>query len=380
MSTDTNGNKVLIVDDTPANINVLRDMLEHNGYQIAAAKNGKQALTFAPKFRPNLILLDIMMPEMDGFEACRRLKLDESTKDIPIIFLSAKVEKEDVFQGFELGAVDYILKPFHLEEVLSRIKTHISLRQTILKNEQLIDELKSTVHLLNETQKESSAKSEFIYRMSHELRTPMHAILGFSQLLEQSKSVKEHRNDRESVAEVLKAGKHLLSLINNVLELSQTKSSKNNFEKVFLFEIVENAIAPRYSLADSSKVKIINNLRKENKCSVKGDPKLLHQTVDSLLTNAINYNKEGGAVTFEQSLNEEGTVCLSVINTGENIPEDMLESIFEPFFRLEAHKNLVDGIGMGLTLAKKFIELMGGTISVNNLPDGCCFNLKLNKC
>jgi two-component system, sensor histidine kinase and response regulator len=157
--------KILIVDDTPTNIMVLRGILEEQGINIAIAKNGKQALTYAPKFEPDLILLDIMMPEMDGFEACEKLKLDDSTKDIPIVFLTAKVENEDITKGLELGAVDYILKPFHHEEVLSRIKTHIGLRKTVLKNEQLIRELKDTVILLNEEQRDNIAKSEFISRI-----------------------------------------------------------------------------------------------------------------------------------------------------------------------------------------------------------------------
>jgi len=114
--------KVLVVDDTPTNIMVLREILEEQGVNIAIAKNGKQALTYAPKFEPDLILLDIMMPEMDGFETCEKLKLDDSTKDIPIVFLTAKVEKEDITKGLELGAVDYILNPhFPFKNKLSRL-------------------------------------------------------------------------------------------------------------------------------------------------------------------------------------------------------------------------------------------------------------------
>jgi two-component system sensor histidine kinase/response regulator len=368
--------KVLVVDDTPTNIMVLREILEEQGINIAIAKNGKQALTYAPKFEPDLILLDIMMPEMDGFETCEKLKLDDSTKDIPIVFLTAKVEKEDITKGFELGAVDYILKPFHHEEVLSRIKTHIGLRKSVLKNEQLIKELKDTILLLNEEQRENVAKSEFMSRMSHELRTPMHAILGFSQLLKQSKKIQDDNRDLESVAEILKAGNHLLTLIDNILDFSKIEVDKlqSNLKKVSLSEITKDVIASRHSMVSSSKIKVINNIQND-KTEVNGDSKLLYQILDAFLTNGIKYNKECGVVTFEQNLKEDGNLYLSVINTGDNISEDMFEKIFEPFFRLEIHKNSVDGIGMGLTLAKKFAELMGFTISVNNIPNGCCFNL-----
>jgi two-component system, sensor histidine kinase and response regulator len=374
-----NGIKVLIVDDTPANIDVLHNILNEQGFQIAVALSGEQGLSYAPQFNPDLILLDIMMPGIDGFETCKKLKSNKPTKDIPVIFLTAKADSEDIVKGFKLGAVDYITKPFQHDEVLVRIETHSKLRQTTKKNEQLIKDLKEAISLLNEAQKENIAKSEFMSRMSHELRTPMHAILGFSQLLEQSKKIQEHDKDRESVIEILKAGKHLLSLINNVLDFSQIEidAYRNNLKKVCLFESVKNVIISHYPLADLLKIKIVNNISEDNKTDVNGDPKLLHQILEIFLKNAIKYNKESGTVTIEQNISEDGDLSLSVINTGENIPEDMLKKVFEPFFRLETHKNSIDGIGMGLALAKKFAELIGGTVSAKNLPNGCSFNLKM---
>ncbi len=376
---DLNGIKVLIVDDTPANIDVLHNILNDQGFQIAVALSGEQGLSYAPQFNPDLILLDIMMPGIDGFETCKRLKSNDPTKDIPVIFLTAKTESEDIVKGFKLGAVDYITKPFQHEEVLVRIETHSNLRQTTKKNERLIKELKEAISLLNEAQKENIAKSEFMSRMSHELRTPMHAILGFSQLLEQSKYIQENDNDRESVTEILKAGKHLLSLINNVLDFSQIEidAYKNNLKEVCLFEIVKDVTTPNHPQADLLKIKIVNNISKDNKTTVNGDPKLLHQILEIFLKNAIKYNKENGTVTIEQNISEDGALSLSVMNTGENIPEDMLKKVFEPFFRLETHKDSSDGIGMGLALAKKFAELMGGIVSAKNLPNGCSFNLKM---
>ncbi len=247
------------------------------------------------------------------------------------------------------------------------------------EKEKLIQELKNAILLSNEAQEESSAKSEFIYRMSHELRTPMHAILGFSQLLEISKSIKDNCNDSASVVEILKAGKHLLSLINNVLELSETGSRKINFEAVSLFETVKNSMVSRHLLADSLKINIVNNIQNNNETRVTGDPKLVHQIVDSLLANSIKYNKEGGTVNINIEPAKDKMICLSVHNTGDPIPEENLEKIFEAFYRLEIHKNQTDGIGLGLALAKKFTELMGGTISAQNQDEGCCFYLTLPK-
>lgn len=370
--------KILIIEDTPDNIDILTNILKDKKFQIAVAINGEQGLNYVSQFQPDLILLDVIMPVMDGFETCKRLKSDSLTKDIPVIFLTAKAEKVDVIKGFELGAVDYITKPFQYSEVLARINIHSKLRQTINKNENLIKELKDTISLLNEEQRENIAKSEFMSRMSHELRTPMHAILGFSQLLKQSKRIQDDDKDLESVAEILKAGNHLLNLIDNILDFSQLETDKfqRDLKKVSLSEIAKDVIVSRQSLANSFKIKVINNIQ-NNKADVKGDPKLLYQILETFLTNGIKYNKEGGTVTFEQNINGDGVLNLSIINTGDNISEDMLGKIFEPFFRLEIHKNSIDGIGMGLTLAKKFAELMNFTVSAKNIPGGCCFNLKI---
>lgn len=247
------------------------------------------------------------------------------------------------------------------------------------EKEKLIQELKNAILLSNEAQEESSAKSEFIYRMSHELRTPLHAILGFSQLLETSKNIRDNHNDSASVVEILKSGKHLLSLINNVLELSKIGSRKVDFEVVSFFETVKNIMVSLSPLAESSKINIVNNIQDNNETRVTGDPKLFHQIVDALLTNSIKYNKEGGTVSINIEPTEDKTICLSVHNTGDPIPEENLEKIFEAFYRLEIHKNQTDGMGLGLSLAKKFSELMGGNISAQNQDEGCCFYLTLPK-
>ncbi|MCI0441836.1 response regulator, partial [bacterium] len=133
--------RILIVDDTPANIQTLSGILKEKGYQLSVATNGKQALQVLEKVRPDLILLDVMMPEMDGFEACRQIKKSESLSDIPIIFLTAKTDTADIVSGFEIGAVDYVAKPFNPSELLARINTHLTIdqlrRSLAEKNEEL---------------------------------------------------------------------------------------------------------------------------------------------------------------------------------------------------------------------------------------------------
>lgn len=148
LSDDLTGMKILLVDDVPLNIEILLQTLKSKNYQIFIANNGVKALELVPKTQPDLILLDIMMPEMDGIEACTRLKADASTRDIPIIFITAKTEAEDVVAGFKVGGVDYITKPFFLEEVLARVETHLRLRKTLKDKDNLISELKDTQEVL----------------------------------------------------------------------------------------------------------------------------------------------------------------------------------------------------------------------------------------
>jgi diguanylate cyclase (GGDEF)-like protein len=145
---DLKGMKILIVDDVPLNIEILFQALKSKNYQISMANNGAKALELIPKLHPDLILLDIMMPVMDGIETCKRLKADESTRDIPIIFITAKSTTDDVVKGFKVGGVDYVTKPFRLEEVMARVDTYLRLRKTQTDKDSLISELKDTQEIL----------------------------------------------------------------------------------------------------------------------------------------------------------------------------------------------------------------------------------------
>lgn len=147
-SDELSGMKILIVDDIPQNIKVLSQTLKVKNFQISATNSGVKALNLAPKLQPDLILLDVMMPGISGIETCKKLKADESTREIPIIFITAKTETEDVLEGFKAGGVDYITKPFHLEEILARVETHLKLRKLMKDKDDLISELKDTQEIL----------------------------------------------------------------------------------------------------------------------------------------------------------------------------------------------------------------------------------------
>jgi len=144
-SEDLESSRILVVDDNTANIDVMLAFLEAEGYDLSIATNGESAIKIARHSRPDLILLDVMMPGIDGFETCRKLKADEKTRDIPVIFVTAKKEVEDIVSGFQCGGVDYISKPFRQEEVLSRVGTHLSLRRLVIAQERLITKLNAAL-------------------------------------------------------------------------------------------------------------------------------------------------------------------------------------------------------------------------------------------
>ncbi len=225
---------ILIVDDNPNNLEVLARILTDFGYKVAVALDGETAIEQVEYHQPDLILLDIMMPGIDGFETCRRLKANLLTAEIPIIFLTALSDSENKVNGLSMGAVDYISKPFQSEEVLARMKIHLklySLTKKLEQQNQLLEEKVElrTVELLaakEVAEAANIAKSQFLANMSHELRTPLNAIIGYSEMLQEEAEELEQKDLIPDLKKIHGAGKHLLGLINDILDLSKIESGK----------------------------------------------------------------------------------------------------------------------------------------------------------
>jgi len=364
--------KILIVDDTPANVDILKKTLTHYGFNILMAPSGEIALKTIPKTQPDLILLDIMMPGINGFETCQRLKADQSTRDIPIIFITAKIETKDIVEGFSVGGADYITKPFCMEELLARIETQLQLHK-------ITKDLKNAILSMHEAKEDSIAKSEFLSRMSHELKTPLNSVLGFAQLLEMSQPPGLTEEQKKHMNLIIDAGKHLLKMIEEVLDVTDldTGNLKILSGKVSLKPALEEALDAVAPEAKKRQITLINNATTNETLIVKGEKRRIKQILIALLLNAIKYNKEAGNVTVDMS-QQDGLVLTSIKDTGEGIPQELTERIFEPFFRQEHHKTIVGGVGMGLTTVKKLTEIMNGKIKVESkLDEGSCFTLEL---
>lgn len=371
---------LLIVDDIPANVSVLYKFLSQEGFKVLVAQDGKSAIQRAEYGNPDLILLDIMMPGMDGFEACRILKSQETTREIPIIFMTALADTVDKVKGFSLGASDYITKPFQHEEVLARVSNHLNFRK-------LQKQLQARTWELERRDKESTqarqvaemanrAKSVFLANMSHELRTPLNAIIGYSDLLQDEAQDMGYSDIVPDLAKIQTSAKQLLSIVSDVLDIAKIEAEKiglkiSQFGIKQLLEDVQTVFQP-ILICD-------NTLRVDCPIEIEfsQDYNKLQQILLNLLSNANKFSKKGEILLLVHQ--KEGNATFSVTDTGIGIPHEQLENIFKPFTQADnSFTREYGGTGLGLTICENYCKMMGGKISVTSeIGKGSVFTVSL---
>ncbi|GET41122.1 response regulator [Microseira wollei] len=396
MTEDNKGN-ILIVDDTPENLQVLSATLSDRGYKVRGVIKGTMAIRAAKSAPPDLILLDIKMPDLSGYEVCEQLKADPQTKEIPVIFISALDEVLDKVKAFEIGGVDYITKPFQVEEVLARVEHQLTIKrlqkQLLTQNEQLQQEIVDRRKAEEAAAAASKAKSQFVANMSHELRTPLNAILGFTQVLLRDRHLSSEQV--ENLRIISRSGEHLLDLINDVLDFSKIEAGiiglyETSFDLYRLLDTLEEM----FQIKCEQKNLILNFLVSPDVPQfVKTDEKKLRVCLTNLLGNAIKFTSYGSVtlrvqavlgdrsparqeppITNDQLPSFPGSagerhyqLIFEVEDTGCGIAPAELYSLFDAFVQAEAGKKAVEGTGLGLTITRSYVELMAGKITVSSV-------------
>lgn len=406
-------NNILVVDDKLENLQLLVEMLKKEGYDPRVATNGKLAIKAIHHKKPDLILLDINMPEMNGYEVCQVLKEDQNFKDIPIIFLSALNETFDKVKAFELGGIDYITKPFQTKEVSARIKTQLNLRHYQIEIEQKNKELEFTLNKLRETQtqlilaEKMSSLGVLSAGLAHEIKKPIESIKHCSNMLVYSFDDLRHiiadldnlgkldeslqkkldefkkKNEFENLAKIFdemtstisKASSKTEEIITGVGDF--VRSENNGTQKIDVHDIIEMALV------------LTNNLYK-NKIQIKKEfsdlPKVfcnggkLSQVIINVISNACDSilekkNSSKDSIFIKTSLRNNNLIVIDIIDTGIGIKEDIKNNLFDPFFTTKKSDKRP---GLGLSISYGIIESMRGSISFDSeINKGAKFTITL---
>lgn len=360
--------RVLIVDDVPTNIQLVASILSDESYDLAFANSGKDALGQISETAFDLILLDIMMPELDGLAVAKQLKSRPSTARIPIIFLTAKSDTDSIVQGFEVGAADYLSKPFSPAELKSRVKTHLALKMhedaLQLRNEQLAEAIK--------------AKNRILSIASHDLRNPLSSILGFSQLLALYPTVKTDPESLEMVDYISRAAGRMETLITELLDTAALEMGRIELkmERCSPHQILYKSIQNQQAQAKKKHQQIQIKSSAEENCNA--DSNRLKQVFENLLSNAIKYSPTGSCIEVNSYI-QTNHWCVDVKDQGPGFSKDDLKNLYGFFQRLSARPTAGEGsTGVGLAIVKQIVELHQGSIQLKtNTPTGSTFQVCL---
>jgi len=375
---------IMIVDDTPDNLKLLEEMLRGRGYFVRAFPRGRLALAAAANEPPDLIMLDINMPEMTGYETCERLKTDPRLSSIPVIFISALNETLDKVKAFQCGGVDYVTKPFQLEEVQARVTTHLRLRQLQVELEMHNAHLEETVRLRTRELADAKgrlaildkAKSDFLTLISHELRTPLNGLFGLTDLVFMACEANPEISEFKAPFEESKL--RLLTILDDAMLLCQIEVEGTRFapRPVSLPPVLEAATAKAGEFAGSRKVSL--EIAPDCVGVVSGHDGLLTKALQSLLETAVKFSKSGGTVRMFANPTPTG-VGLAIEATGRVIPLQALPRFFDV---LAIGESITPGgdLGLGPPVADRILSLFGGSVTVaNREPAGIRFQIELKR-
>lgn len=349
---------ILIVDDTIDNLQLMASMLKERGYEARPVPNGRLALQAVANDPPDLILLDINMPEMNGYEVCERLRAHPAAREIPVIFISALDGTIDKVKAFGVGGSDYVTKPFQYEEVFARLSCHLALRQARVELEHSYAALREAEQL----------RDSLVHMIVHDMRSPLSVLIANAYLLKQSLL---KAGQTEGVAEVellLLAGERLRHMAEDVLAMSRLEAGKLPLEIVScdLAEMMRGVIESMRPLHPSAQVSI----EAGSLAAIACDEKLVLRVVENLLSNALKHSPLGQPVRIALS-DATDRIRVTVSDDGPGVPIELRQKIFEKFGVVQASRGQRQrSVGLGLALCRLAIEAHGGAIGVECGPTG----------
>lgn len=372
--------RLLVVDDEPSGREILNDILETQGYEITSASHGAEALELAAAFDPDLVLLDVMMPGMDGFEVCRRLRADPALADVAIVLITALDDRASRLRGIEAGADDFLSKPFDRIELRARVQmiTRLNRHRHLMaeRAQRQAAEAQAQAHLAAE-----QLKDQFIADMSHELRTPLAALSLLAGNLDMLYDQLSAERRREMIRKVRGHTRVLSELVENVLQLSRLgqHNRSDHTTTIDLAALLRGEAETQEPLAEqrSQQLQVIA----AGKLLVRGVPDLLRQVIRNLISNAIKYTPPGGVIVCAcaggpapppawpapADLPSGSWAALQVRDTGIGVDAQALPRIFERFYRVHP-QSTIPGTGLGLAIVREIVESHQGFICVDSIP------------
>ncbi len=386
-----NQSNIFLIDDNPANLDLLAGILRERGYAVRMAPNGKLGLNAIRARTPDLIMLDITMPEMDGYQVCKLLKSDETTRDIPVIFISALDEAIDKVRAFEVGGVDYVTKPFHAEEVLARLENQLRISQLQKElqhyNLQLEQQSKQLTEANLKLRELDELKAKFTAMLVHDLKSPLTVVKATLELFETTDEVMRVLSEHQ-LAELITVSQRsiekILRLIQEVLEVFRSDTQEMELDKCLI-----DPVPLLKEVLEATRLSGLSNQIDVVDCidpilpTINADREQLERVFGNLLSNALKFTPAGGQITLTATTREgtgveAGSVFLiiTVTDTGEGIPSEALPYLFDPY--QQASRGKRGGVGLGLAIVKRIVAAHGGNVSVRSkLGVGSSFTVTL---
>jgi len=371
---------ILIVDDNPQNLQVLGKILQENKFEIEFAINGEGALVWLKKRQFDLILLDINMPGMNGFEVCMKVRSNPVMNNVPVIFVSADTDRENILKGFEFGAQDFVTKPFDSRELLARVRTHLTLKYSLEKLENLNKSLEEKVAERTQQLKESNekleatniklfdldrAKTDFLNLISHQIRTPLNGILGPLELLKEPVSASEI-GELVKILDMSVKGLERFSLNALLITRLKTKQFNTRKDRIHLSNLINEVLNEEKEKFQERSIQVKRN-DEITLGLISGEAELIKKCISNILDNAVRFSPENSSIEIDTYVEEQTIIC-EIKDNGKGFTTGTVDHVFELFTIGDEYKD--NCIGIGLPIAKMIMEGHGGSIIVGNNPGG----------